>query len=98
MCRIINSPAVLIVGGHPGWQKQMRDKLPDVNIVPADMLGFDPNNLGEIKLVVFNTAYLTHSMYYKIINFVRRNKIKVCYMTGQNVEIGIAQMYRVLNE
>lgn len=96
MCRIIDSPALLIVGGHPGWQKQMRDKLPDVNIVPADMLGFDPNSLGNIRLVVFNTAYLNHGMYYKIINFVRKNKIKVCYLTGQNVESGIRQIYHTL--
>lgn len=94
MCRIINSPAVLIVGGHPGWQKQMRDKLPDVNIVPADMLGFDPNSLGNIKLVVFNTAYLNHGMYYKIINFVRKNKIRVCYIVSQNIEAGLKQIYQ----
>lgn len=96
MCRAVNSPAVLIVGGHPGWQKQIKEKLPDVTLVPADMLGFDPNNLGNIRLVVFNTAYLNHGMYYKIINFVRKNKIKVCYLTGQNVESGIRQIYHTL--
>ena len=71
----MNSPAILIVSGHPGWQKQIKDKLPDVNIVPADMLGFEPNCLGTVKLVVFNTAYLNHGMYYKIINFVRKNNL-----------------------
>jgi len=93
MCRIINSPAVLIVGGHPAWQKQIRDKLPNVNIVPADMLGFEPSSLGNIRLVVFNTAYLNHGMYYKIINFVRKNKIKVCYVSTQNLKKTIKQLW-----
>jgi len=94
MCRAVNSPAVLIVGGHPVWQKQIKDKLPDTTIVPADMLGFDPNNLGDVRLVVFNTAYLNHGMYYKIINFVRKNKIRVCYVTNQNIEASIKGVYR----
>ena len=97
MCRTLNSPAVLIVGGHPGWQRQIKSKLPDATFVSADMLGFDPNSLGKVKLVVFNTAYLNHAMYYKMINFVRKNKIKVCYITEQKIENGITQIYRAIN-
>jgi len=97
VCRAVNLPSVLIVGGHPAWQKQIKDKLPDATFVSADMLGFDPNTLGDVWLVVFNTAYLNHAMYYKIINFVRKNKIKVCYVAGQNIKANIEQMYLALN-
>ena len=96
VCRAVNLPSVLIVGGHPAWQKQIKDKLPDATFVSADMLGFDPNTLGDVWLVVFNTAYLNHAMYYKI-NFVRKNKIKVCYVAGQNIKANIEQMYLALN-
>ena len=94
ICQAVNSPAILIVGGHPNWQKQIKDKLPDVNIIPADMLSFDPGSLGTVRLVVFNTAYLNHGMYYKIINFVRKNKIRVCYIVSQNIEAGVKQIYQ----
>ncbi|HEY8390929.1 MAG TPA: hypothetical protein VIL26_08305 [Clostridia bacterium] len=97
MCRTINSPAILIVGGYPGWQKQIKDRLPNINVVAADMLNFDPDNLGTVELIVFNTAFLNHGMYYKVINFVRKNKVKVCYIVNQNIEKAIEQIWQVLN-
>lgn len=98
MCQVINGHAVLVIGGHPTWQKQIKEKLPDIDVIPADMLGFEPSNLGNIELVVFNTAHLNHAMYYKIINFVRKNKIKVCYIANQNIETGIKQIYHALRQ
>jgi len=98
ICKAVNSPAILIVGGHPNWQKQIKDKLPDVNIVPADMLSFDPGSLGAVKLVVFNTAYLNHGMYYKMINYARKNKIKVCYVPVQNPEMAIKHIWHSITE
>jgi len=98
ICQAVNSPAILIVGGHPNWQKQIKDKLPDVNIVPADMLSFDPGSLGAVKLVVFNTAYLNHGMYYKMINYARKNKIKVCYVPVQNPEMAIKHIWHSITE
>jgi len=32
-----------------------------------------------------------------MINFVRKNKIKVCYITEQKIENGITQIYRAIN-
>lgn len=91
----INHTGILIVGGHSNWQNQIKDKLPNVRIVDTEALNFNPNSLSNVKFIIFNTAYMNHSMYYKMVNYARNNDIRIGYITNQNINSSIQQIYKI---
>lgn len=93
--KTINRPEIVIVGGHPSWQQRIKKHLSDITIIETDNQNYDFDIKQKIKLIVFNTAYLNHGIYYKFINFARKNNIKVCYITNQNINRAARQIWAV---
>ena len=91
----INTENIIIVGGHVNWQNQIKDKLPSIRLIDTEALNFNPDTLSHVKLIVFNTAYMNHGMYYKMINYARNNNIKIGYITNQNIDLSIRQIYKI---
>lgn len=91
----INTENIIIVGGHVNWQNQIKDKLPNIRLIDTEALNFNPDTLSHVKLIVFNTAYMNHGMYYKMINYARNNNINVGYITNQNLDLSIKQIYNI---
>jgi hypothetical protein len=88
----INTNKIVIVGGHPNWQEQIKTQLPHVRIIDTNALNFDPEQLKEVDLIIFNTATLSHAMYYKMINYARKNKIHIGYIANQNIGMSLSQI------
>lgn len=88
----IDHSNILIVGGHPNWQKQLKEQLPNIRIVDTDALNFNPDLLSNIEIIIFNTAYMNHAMYYKMIAYIRKHGIHVGYITNQNMELSLSQI------
>lgn len=89
----LNTPSILVVGGHPNWQTQIKNRLPDIRVVDADALNFNPDSLTNIKIIIFNTAYLNHGMYYKMINYARGKQIVIGYIVNQNIDMALRQIW-----
>lgn len=84
----------VIVGGTPKWQQRMKVILKDWNFIGVDNLNFDENLIKNSEVVVIFVNYMSHALYYKIIDIVNKNNIKVKYIShNQNVNIVTNQIY-----
>ena len=75
----------VIIGGHDSWVKAIKPLLNNVRFIASS----EQPHAGVIlnaEVVWLQTNALGHSGYYKIIDIVRRNHIKVCYFRYASAE------------
>lgn len=75
----------VIIGGHESWVKAIKPLLPDVRFISSSV-NPNPGVILNAEVVWIQTNALGHSGYYKIIDIVRRNHIKVCYFSFASAE------------
>ena len=75
---------VVIIGGHTRWHTKVVELLPGINILNTDQNVVDWTFIDKIKVVVFVTNYISHSMYYRAIEQITNQKI--LYVNYKNVE------------
>ena len=81
---------VVIVGGHPGWARQIKEQLPvrawpHGTTCPASVL-------ASADEVWIQAAYMSHKEFYAIINAVRRAGITVRYFATTGVGKCVEQL------
>ncbi|WP_434576977.1 hypothetical protein [Thermoanaerobacterium thermosaccharolyticum] len=82
----------LIVGGHEMWQKELKKSLPNFSFVNSE--NFDIKVLDNIDIVFFFPNFLSHALYYRVINEVRKRNIKVGYISKLNKELALEEIKR----
>lgn len=88
----ISNVPVLIVGGHENWRRKLNEVLPsNFRFLDGTVEGFDIRILDSIEYVFFYTAYMNHAVYYKIINYCKKNNVKIKYIKSTSIDL-------VLNE
>ncbi|NFF75986.1 DUF2325 domain-containing protein [Clostridium sporogenes] len=93
----LNSLNAIIIGGHAQWQNKMKEYLPNCKFISPDMLNFDTNILNNVDIVFIYTNYLNHAMYYKVIDIIRENKLRLEYLKSNiNMEIVLKEINKVL--
>ena len=75
----------VIIGGHESWRKAIRPLLENVRFISSSEQP-NPNLILGCDVVWFQTNAMGHSGYYKIIDLVRKNHIKVCYFSYSSAE------------
>lgn len=84
----LKSLNILIMGGHQIWQNRLKELYPYFNYIDSDNVNFDINVTRNADIVLFNTLYCSHSLYYKMKNNVNNgrteNKNKVIYIGSNN--------------
>lgn len=70
----INSCSIAIIGGHPKWQEKTKKYLNNVTFISAEVT-LNEDSIKDKTLIIFNTSYLNHSIYYKVINSISKSKI-----------------------
>ena len=75
----------VIIGGHDSWVKAIRPLLDNVRFISSSEQP-NPGIILNSEVVWLQTNALGHSGYYKIIDIVRRNRIKVCYFRYASAE------------
>lgn len=69
----------IVIGGHPNWQNKMKELLPtNWTFISGDKRKID-KKLLEKDLIIFNTNYLNHPLYYFVMDNIENRKI--CYVT-----------------
>lgn len=75
---------IIVAGGLQTWINEIKYKLPKAIFLSKDNLNFDTNVFIEADLVIFNIRGMSHALYYKIINELRKRKIKPKYINNEN--------------
>lgn len=75
----------VIIGGHPSWVNAVKPLLENVRFISSHEQPH-PGVIMNAEVVWLQTNALGHSGYYKIIDIIRRNNIKVCYFSYASAE------------
>lgn len=88
----------VIIGGHERWQAKMKDLLPNFIFIHIDMVNFDVSMFDSVEFIFIYTNYLTHSIYYKAMDYVRGSDIKVHYLKQQNIDLVLKDIQLFVTE
>lgn len=95
----LNEIKGVIVGGTPNWQQRMKERLDNWNFINVDNINFDDNIIKNSDTVVFYINYLSHALYYRVIDIANKNNIKVMYINNnQNIDIVLNQLLDKIGE
>lgn len=75
---------VAIIGGHIQWQKKVIEQFPGVHVISTDQNIIDWSFFNQIKIVVIVTNYISHSMYYRVMDNVKNQKI--LFINHKNID------------
>lgn len=79
-----------VIGGTDNWQNNIKKVLPSFNFISYNALNFDTNLLKNIDYVFIYVNYLSHALYYKVIENAK-NKM-ICYITVSNEKLVLQQI------
>jgi len=77
----------VIIGGHERWQARMKELLPMCVFINTNMINFDLNILNSFDTVFFYVNYLNHSIYYRVIEYIKNKDININYINQQNEKL-----------
>lgn len=84
----IESLKGVVVGGTYKWQLKMKERFSGWNYIGMDNLNFDENIIKNADVVVIYVNCLSHALYYKVINIIRKYDVKVKYIkANQNIDL-----------
>lgn len=75
---------VVIIGGHNKWQKKVAEQLRGINTVSTDQNVVDWSFLNHIEIIVIVTNYISHSMYYRVVDKVTDQEL--VYLDYKNID------------
>lgn len=85
----------VIVGGHPNWITKMRKKLPSWNFLVTETY-VDDNLVKKADIVLINTSYIGHSLYFKIISALKGTNVQLGYLNNNNIDICLKQIHDMI--
>lgn len=77
---VIEGKSIYIFGGHHNWQTKLKTNYPSLIIMDGHNTLFDEQQLLNADIVLLNTSNMSHNLYYKVINVLRKNKIPFDYL------------------
>ena len=80
LAELVKGKKIVVVGGHVNWQNKMKTAYPDMIILDGHLANVDIAMFKDADLVLFNTANMSHTLYYKLIDAFRSNNVKYDYL------------------
>lgn len=80
LAELIDGKKIVVIGGHINWQNKMKAAYPDMIIIDGHLANVDTALFKDVDLVLFNTANMSHKLYYKLIDVFRFEKVKYDYL------------------
>ena len=77
---LIKDKTIYIFGGHVNWRTKLKAKYPTLTVLDGHNTSFDEKQLLNADIVLMNTSNMSHSLYYKVVDVLRRNKITFDYL------------------
>lgn len=78
--KLIDGKRIYIFGGHINWRNKIKQKYPKLEILDGHNTSFDEQKLINADKVLLNTSNMSHALYYKIIDVLRKNNIPFDYL------------------
>lgn len=92
---ILNNLKGTIIGGHPNWQNKLKIMLPEWKFISTEISSINPALVKGTTIVIINTTYFKHSLYYGIINLIRNEDIVLGYISSTNAELALKEIYEI---
>lgn len=89
---------VVLVGGHTNWQKKLKETIPKNYRLLSGTEDFDNAILENTDFIFANTQHMKHGVFYKLINFVRKNNKTIYYLPVTSVERSVNLMSHHLSK
>lgn len=77
---LIKDKKIIIVGGHIEWRNKLKRKYPSIITMDGHNATSDFTPLSSADLVLLNTSNMSHKVYYKVIETLRRGTTKFDYI------------------
>lgn len=89
----------MIIGGHDNWQNRIKEYIPPSwKMVKAGVNTLEIEAIHNCDVVIFNTGYLNHSLYNKVIDMTRSMKIKIGYIQSTNMNKALQEILDICNK
>jgi len=96
---LIAGKKIFIFGGHINWRNKMKAAYPTLNVLDGHQTSFDERMLLDADMVLFNTGNMSHTLYYKVMDVLRKNEIPFDYIGKYwNAELLEREMAEVLQK
>lgn len=96
---LIAGKKIFIFGGHINWRNKMKAAYPTLNVLDGHQTSFDERMLLDADMVLFNTGNMSHTLYYKVMDVLRKNEIPFDYIGKYwNAELLEQEMAEVLQK
>nr|WP_302419280.1 hypothetical protein [uncultured Romboutsia sp.] len=77
---------IAIFGGRQSTINKMKQILPDYRYIGVDSINVDIKFISNFDYAIVCTNYISHAMYYKLMNNIRDTEVKLIYIDDVNVE------------
>ncbi len=93
----IQGKKMMVFGGHPNWQKKLKELLPSVEFLDADEKNRDISKTQRADAVFINISVFTHAFYKKIMKELSKSEVPLIFLSGQNnIEKTVLEIYHWL--
>lgn len=90
---LLKDVKIAIFGGYPRWIQRLKEYIPHGIFISVDSINLDFSFLNSVDIVAINTSYLSHGLYYKLINYLKDLDIKIVYLDASNAKRSIEKIY-----
>lgn len=94
---VINDYNITIFGGLDSWANSSKESFPNIRFITNSAKNTDISFIKNDDFVFINVVGLSHSFYYKIVNILKKNKVKFSYIGNPNKELMIDRMYTTIS-
>ena len=87
---LTKNKSIIIIGGHDIWQGKIKALFPNFLFVSMQNLNFDTTLLKNADLIILNTLYCSHSLFYRIKNNINIGrdvyKQRLVFLNNNNLD------------
>lgn len=81
---LIEGKKIYIFGGHINWRTKLKQKYPKLEVLDGHNVSFDEQKLIGADKVLLNTSNMSHALYYKVMNVIRKHNVPFDYLGKYN--------------
>ena len=89
------SANVIVFGGPPNWQNQVKSKAPNYVCVSVDSNTIDKKKIQKADAIVIKTDYLSHKQWHQVVDQAKKFGRKIVYCRN-NISLLFMQVEKVL--
>ena len=78
--KLIEGKKIYVFGGHINWRNKLKQKYPRIEVLDGHNESFDQHKLIGADMVLLNTSNMSHALYYKVIEVLRKQSIPFDYL------------------